>query len=136
MFGKIFLKALRDTFFAICGLWSGDGQGDSTFLLGVISNRRRKLKLLILQGDPQFHPLAWYPNLPFRKTLSRVLGLLTAMIFKKVSESVFFQGFLYKFTACKVKYKKGVANSLMAFNLLKRLSMHFKIKSIQGASET
>ena len=34
-----------------------------------------------------------------------------------MSESIFFQS--NKFTACKVKDEKEVANSLMAFNLLK-----------------
>ena len=28
-FGKICLKATKDTLFPICGLWSGEGQGDS-----------------------------------------------------------------------------------------------------------
>ena len=40
---------------------------------------------------------------------------LTVMILKRVSENIFFQ--INKFTACK--FTKEVANSLMAFNLLK-----------------
>ena len=44
-----------------------------------------------------------------------MLGLLTIMILKRVSE--IFQS--NKFTACKVKYEKEVVNYLMAFNLLK-----------------
>ena len=31
-FGKISLKAIRDTFFSICVLRSGEGQGNSIFL--------------------------------------------------------------------------------------------------------
>ena len=58
-----------------------------------------------------------HPDLPIRKTLRRVLGLLTVMILKRVSENIFFQS--NKFTAYKVKDEKEVANSLMAFNLPK-----------------
>ena len=46
-----------------------------------------------------------------------MLDLLTVMILKRVSESIFFQ--INIFTACKFKDKKDVANSSMAFNLLK-----------------
>ena len=42
---------------------------------------------------------------------------LTVMILKRVSKGIF--GQIDKFTACKFKDKKEVANSLMAFNLLK-----------------
>ena len=44
-----------------------------------------------------------------RETPRRVLDLLTVMILKRVSESIFFQS--NKFTACKVKDEKEVANS-------------------------
>ena len=82
--------------------------------IGVISNRRRKFKLLVLQGDPllQIPPSVWHPNPPIRKTLGR----LTVIILKRVSESIFFQS--NKFTTCKVKDEKEVTNSLMACNLL------------------
>ena len=43
--------------------------------------------------------------------------MLTVMILKRVSESIFFQS--NKVTANKVKDEKEVVNSLMAFNLLK-----------------
>ena len=46
-----------------------------------------------------------------------MLGLLTVIILKRVSENIFFQS--NKFKAYKVKDEKEVANSLMAFNLLK-----------------
>ena len=42
---------------------------------------------------------------------------LTVMILKRVIKGIFVQ--IDKFTACKFKDKKEVANSLMAFNLLK-----------------
>ena len=38
-----------------------------------------------------------------------MLGLLIVMVLKRVSESIFFQS--NKFTACKVKDEKEVANS-------------------------
>ena len=65
----------------------------------------------------QFFPLLGHPDLTIRKTLIRVLGLLTAMNLKRVTESIFFQR--NKFTAYKVKYKKEVTNNLMVLNLLK-----------------
>ena len=94
-----------------------EGQGDSKFWWGVISNRRGSFKLVDLQGDPppDSLPYVGLPDLPIRKTLRRVLGLFTAMILKRVSEIIYFQS--NKFTTCKVKDKKEVANSLMAFNL-------------------
>ena len=78
-----------------------------------LSNRRRKFKLLDLQGDlppPQFYRLVGYPDLPMRKTL-RLVGLLTVMIF--------FQS--KKFTACKIKDEKEetIFYFLMVFNLMK-----------------
>ena len=78
-----------------------------------LSNRRRKFKLLDLQGDPlppQFPCLVGYPDLPTRKTL-RVVDLLTLMIF-------FYRK---KITACKIKDEKEETTFyfLMVFNLLK-----------------
>ena len=61
-------------------------------------NRRGKIKLLHLQGDPlppQFPRLVGYPDLLMTKTL-RVIDLPTVMIF--------FQN--KKFTACKIKDEK------------------------------
>ena len=66
---------------------------------------------------PKFPPLVGHPDLPIRKIMRRVLDLLTVMILKRVSESIFFP--INKFTACKFKDKKEVVNSLMAFILLK-----------------
>ena len=68
-------------------------------------------------APPQFLPLVGHPDLPIRKTLRRMLDLLIVMILERVSESIFFQN--NKFTACKIKDGKEVANSLMVFNLLK-----------------
>ena len=127
-FGKIFLTAIRDTF--LSNTWSGitGGTGWLKVLVGVISNRRGKFKLSGLQGDPPpFFPLAGHLDLPIMKTLRRVLNLLTIMILKRVTLSIFFQS--NKFTPCEVKDEKEVANSLMAFNLLK-LFIHFKVRSI------
>ena len=56
-------------------------------------------------------------DLPIKKTLRRVLGLLTVMILKRVSQSIFFQS--NKFTGRKVNDEEEVANYLIVFNLLK-----------------
>ena len=117
-FGKICPKAIRDIFFSNTWPVIRGGIWEPNFLVGVISSRRGKFKLLDLQGDPpQFLPLVRHPDLPIRKTLRRVLGLLTIITLKRVRESIFFQS--SKFTACAVKYEKEGANSLMAFNLRK-----------------
>ena len=68
---------------------------------------------------PQFRPLVRHSDLPIRKSLRRVFGLLIAMILTRVSESVFFQ--TNKFTACKIKDGKEAANSLMVFHLLNNI---------------
>ena len=62
-------------------------------------------------------PFVGHPDLPIKKTLMRVHGLLTAMILKKVSQSIFLQS--NKFTVFKVKDQNKVRNSLMVFSLLK-----------------
>ena len=67
----------------------------------------------------QFPPLVGHLDLPITKTLARVLSLPTVMILKRSNESIFFQS--NKFTACMVKDEKQVANTLMAFNILKIL---------------
>ena len=65
--GKICLRAIRDTFFPICCLWSGERQGDSVFWWGVISNGRGKFKLLGLQGDPQIPSLSGTCRYPHKE---------------------------------------------------------------------
>ena len=85
IFVKTYLKAIRDTFFPICGI--------SQYVI-FLSNRRGKFKLLDLQGDlppPQLPRLVGYPDLSMRKTL-RVVDLLTVMIFFQSKQS----------TACKI----------------------------------
>ena len=93
------------------------GKGGLNFLVGVIYNRSGKLKLFVLQGEPQISSLGGTCDLPIRKTLRRVLDLITVLVFKRVSESIFFQ--IDRFTVCKFKDKREVANSFMSFNLLK-----------------
>ena len=82
-----------------------------------LSSRRGKFQTfgLAWRATLQFLSLVGHLDLPMRKTLRSVLGLLTIMILKRVSDSIFFQS--NKFTACKVKDEKVVANSLMTFNL-------------------
>ena len=58
-----------------------------------------------------------HPDLLIWKNLRRVLGLLTAMVLKRVSESVFFQS--NKFTVYEVKDENELTSYLMVFNLLK-----------------
>ena len=106
-------------------MWSviRGGTRQLIFLVGVISNKSGKFKYLSLQGDHpppsslQFPSVVRHPDLPIRKTLRRVLDLLTVIILKGLSDSVFFQS--NTFTACKVEDEKDVTNSLMAFTVLK-----------------
>ena len=97
IFVKTYLKAIRD-FFPICGI--------SQYVI-FLSNRRGKLKLLGLQGDPppHFPRLVGHPDLPMWKTL-RVVGLLTVMIF--------FQS--KKFKTCKIKDEKE--ETIFSFSML------------------
>ena len=70
IFVKTYLKAIRDTFFPICGI--------SQYVI-FLSNRRGKFKLSDLQGDPsitQFPCVVGYPDLTMRKTLRVVVLLL------------------------------------------------------------
>ena len=101
-------------------MWSviRGGTGALNFLVGV-SNRRGCLNFLTcrVNSPPQFSPLEGHPDLPIRKTMRRVLCLLTVMILKIVSQIIFFQS--NKFTACKIKDGKEVANSLVVFNIPK-----------------
>ena len=68
--------------------------------------------------DGILRPSPGFPTgLPIRKTLRRVLGLLTVMTLKRVKESIFIQS--DKFTAYKIKDGKEAENSLMVLSLLK-----------------
>ena len=98
------------------------------FLVGVISSKRQKFKLLGFQGSPhpascQFPPLTGHHNLPLGKTLRTVLGLLAVMVLKRVSEIIFFWS--NKFTACKVKDEKE-KKSLSWHSIYRRLSIQGK----------
>ena len=102
-FDKICLKAIRNFFPGL------------NFLVGGYLTEGESSNFLACRETPIFPPVVGHPDLPIRKTLRRVLDPLTVMILKRVSESIFFQ--INKFTACK--FTKEMANSLMAFNLLK-----------------
>ena len=109
----------RYLFFQICG-HRGQGMDIRTqFFVGDNIQQKRKVRTFGLSERPPSHflPSVRHPNLPIRQTLRRVLGLLTVMILKRVSGSIFFQR--NKFTACKTKHEKELANLLMAFNILK-----------------
>ena len=64
-----------------------------------------------------FLPLVGHPDLLIRKILMRVVGLLTMMIMKRISESIFFQS--KRFKACKLKDEKEVTNLNLLHILLK-----------------
>ena len=104
IFVKTYLKAIRD-FFPICGI--------SQYVI-FLSNRRGKLKLLGLQGDPPPSP---FPSLsgkswsPHEENPEGGWSSYTVVIFFESK----------KFTACKIKDEKEetVFYFLMVFNLLK-----------------
>ena len=92
IFVKTYVKAIRDTFFPICGI--------SQYVV-FLSSRRGKFKLLDLQGDPpppQFPRLMGYRDVLMRKIL-RVVDLLTVMIYEK-EETIFY--FLMVFNLLKI----------------------------------
>ena len=71
-------------------MWSGEtstqffGEGDT--------QQKGKIQIFWLAGRlPQFFFLLGHAGLPIRKTLRRVLDLLTVMILKRLTESIFFQ---------------------------------------------
>ena len=110
IFDKICLKATT----SFSNMWPViKGQGDSIFWWGWYLTEAESWNFWLAGRSPKFPPLVGHPDLPTKKTLRRVLD--TVMILKRVNESIFFQ--INKFTACKIT--KEVANSLMAFNLLK-----------------
>ena len=88
VFVKTYLKAIRDTFFLICGIFQ---------YVIFLSNRRGKFELLGLQGKPPtlFPRLVGHPDLSMKK-VRKVVDLFTVLIF--------FQS--KKFTICKVKDEK------------------------------
>ena len=103
IFGKIYLKAIRDGSREEWGeAWRK--RGGLNFLMGRI----RALPSSSLSCKP------WSP---IKSTLRGVLGLITIIILKRVRESDFIQS--NKFTACKVIDGKEEAKSLMVFNLHK-----------------
>ena len=118
IFDRICLKADGDSFFFQYryGVRSED-RGTQFFGAGNIQQKGKVQNFWLAGRPPKFPPLLGHPDLSIRKTLRRMLDLLTAMILKSVSEYFFFQ--INIFTAFKFKDKNEVANSSMAFNLLK-----------------
>ena len=117
IFGKIFLKVIRDTFLA--NMWSvvRRGMGDSIFEWGWYPTEGENSRFWSCRETLPILPLVGHLDLFIRKILIKVVGLLTVIILKRVSESIFIES--SKFTACKVKNEKEVTNSLIVFNLLK-----------------
>ena len=62
------------------------------FFGGTLSNSKGKFKCLACKESPppRFGPLVGHPDLPIRKTLRRVLGLLTVILLAGIGESIFF----------------------------------------------
>ena len=90
IFGKMYLRSIKDTF--IPNIWSVIWTRVQTF--GFAG---RPLPLLPL--------IVGHPKLPIRKTLMRVVGLLTVTVLKRVIESVFFRRKDLQYV--KLKIKKG-----------------------------
>ena len=118
IFGKKLEILIRDTFFFQYVVCDQERDGGTRFFYGGDIQQKGKVQTFSL--------LVGHPDLPVRKTLMRMLGMLTVIVLKRVSESIFFQS--NKFTACKVIDEKEVTNSLMVFN--RRLSIHFKVRKI------
>ena len=116
MFGKICLKAFRNTFFP--NMWSviRGGKKGLTFWWKVISNRRGKFKLLGLQGElpPSPSPLVRHPNFPIRKILRRVLGLLT-MFLENVSVRISFKATNLQHVRLKIEKKRQILQSIEGY---------------------
>ena len=114
-------KLLEIPFFPIYGVWSGDRRTHEIILYffgwGDIQQKGKVQNFWLAGRPPKFPPLVGHPDLLIRTILRRVLDLLAVMILKRASEGIFFQ--INIFTACNFKDKKEVANSSMAFNLLK-----------------
>ena len=117
MFDRICLKDVGDTFF-FQYMECDQGTGGLIFFgWGDIQQKGKVQNFWLAGRPPKFPPLVGHPDLLIRTILRRVLDLLAVMILKRASEGIFFQ--INIFTACNFKDKKEVANSSMAFNLLK-----------------
>ena len=105
-FWLICLWALRDTFFSNTWYLIRGGIRGLDFLVGLYSTECRNSNILASSwSSPTLIPfLNGHSDLLIRITLRRVLDLLTVMILKIVSESIFFKA--NKFTACKIKHDK------------------------------
>ena len=128
IFDKICLKAIK-IFFS--NMWSViNEQVDSIFWWGWYSTEVKSSNVLACRETPppkKFFFLAGHPDLPKGKTLRKVLDQLTVMILKRVSENISFQ-YIYS----KFRDIKEVANSLIWHSIYWRLSIHFKIRSINN----
>ena len=78
MFGNIYLKAIRDTFFLVCGLWSGKGQRAHNFLVDGDIQQKQEIQNFGLKS--KVTPLKGNPDLHIRKTQMSVVDLSTEMI--------------------------------------------------------
>ena len=91
IFDRICLRAARDTFFSrIYGVWSGD-RWTQSFAGGNIQQKEKVQTFWFAWRPPKSPSLVGHPDLPIRKNLRKMLDLLTVMILKRVSESIFFQ---------------------------------------------
>ena len=108
-----------------------DQESDGETWVGVISNRRGKLRLLGLQEEPPLSipSLSGISQCPHKENPCEGVWPVYAYSndFEKCEWAFSFK--VTKFTACMVKDEKDVTNYLMVFNLLK-LSIHFKVRNI------
>ena len=99
IFGQTCLKFSRDFFFNMRSVirW---GTGRINFMAKSICSRRRVQTFCLSGGSPtSILSIVGQPDLSIRKTLCRVLGLLTVMILKKWVR-------LFSFKATKLQHVK------------------------------
>ena len=138
IFDKISLKLLGISFFGICDPWSEEGSRYSIFWYGVwgeMSNRKTKFKLLVIRGDPRppIPCLSWSSWSPRKENPEKGLGPLSVTIFKKVSESIFFQNLQ------RVKLKMKTRWQILWWSwcsIYWKISFHFNVRSISGPIKT
>ena len=133
-FGKICLKAIRDTF--LSNMWSAirGGTRGFSFLMGVISNRRVKFKILVLKGEPpNFLPSLDILISRSRKSWAGCLVCLIQWFWIESMRTICFKATNLWHVRLKMKRWWQI---FWWCSIYWRLSIHFKIKSIEGPNET
>ena len=114
---KFVWKLLGIPFFLICGVCDQRRDRGTQFFGGVDITQKGEVHTFGFAERPSnsfLNGTSWFPH---KENSEEVARFAYCNDFRRVSESIFFQS--NKFIAYKVKDEKEVANSLMAFNLLK-----------------